>query len=104
MLKAALMTEAGLRKVEQARIDGSWVKLDAIEELTVPDDLAQALDGYPKATQNFRAFSRSAKRGILEWIAPAKTPPTRTKRIDETARLANKNERANQWRPLRLEP
>lgn len=99
MLNAGLMAEAGLRKVEQAKLDGSWEKLDAIEELTVPDDLAQALDGHPMATQNFSAFPRSAKRGILEWIAAAKTSATRSKRIEETARLASKNERANQWRP-----
>ncbi len=46
-MKAGLMAEAGLRKVEQAKADGSWEKLDAIEELTIPDDLAQALDAYP---------------------------------------------------------
>jgi putative transposase len=73
--------------------------LDAIEDLTVPDDLAQALDRYPEAARYFSAFPRSAKRGILEWIARAKTAPTRTKRIEDTARLADRNERANQWRP-----
>jgi uncharacterized protein YdeI (YjbR/CyaY-like superfamily) len=103
MLSAGLMAEAGLRKVEQAKMDGSWEKLDAIEELTIPDDLAKALNAYPNATQNFDAFPRSAKRGILEWIATAKTLATRTKRIDETARLASKNERANQWRPKAAE-
>lgn len=97
--QAGLMAEAGLRKVEQARQDGSWTKLDAVEDLHIPDDLAQALAAHPKAAQHFDAFPRSAKRGILEWIANAKTAPTRAKRIDETARLAAKNERANQWRP-----
>ena len=99
MLKAGLMAEAGLRKVAQAQADGSWAKLDAIEDLTVPDDLAQALDRYPEAARYFSAFPRSAKRGILEWIASAKTAPTRTKRIEDTACLADRNERANQWRP-----
>jgi len=42
---------------------------------------------------------RSAKRGILEWIVQAKKPETRTKRVLETARLAARNERANQWQP-----
>ncbi len=99
MLQAGLMMEPGLGKVEQAKQDGSWTKLDAVEELSVPEDLAQAFAGYPEATQNFDAFPRSARRGILEWIANAKTPPTRIKRIEETARLASRNERANQWRP-----
>jgi len=67
--------------------------------LALPDDLAQALLGYPGVARNFDAFPRSAKRGILEWIANARTAPTRSRRIDETARLAGRNERANQWRP-----
>jgi hypothetical protein len=44
------------------------------------------------------AFPRSVKRGILEWISNAKKPETRAKRVEETARLASENKRANQWR------
>jgi uncharacterized protein YdeI (YjbR/CyaY-like superfamily) len=84
--------------VERAKLDGSWTKLDAVEDLQVPDDLRHALDALPLAAQNFDAFPRSAKRGILEWIVNAKTPATRAKRVAETARLASQNERANQWR------
>jgi uncharacterized protein YdeI (YjbR/CyaY-like superfamily) len=99
MTQAGLMAEAGLRKVEQAKHDGSWTKLDAVEDLQIPDDLGQALKALSSAAQNFDAFPRSAKRGILEWIQNAKAPKTRAMRIEETARLASKNERANQWRP-----
>lgn len=93
-----LMMPAGLAKVEAAKADGSWNALDAIEALEIPSDLAQALTMHGEAKQNFEAFPRSVKRGILEWIALAKKPETRTKRVEETARLAAKNERANQWR------
>jgi uncharacterized protein YdeI (YjbR/CyaY-like superfamily) len=99
MMQAGLMSEAGLRKVEQAKSDGSWSKLDAVEDLMIPDDLVQALAGQPQATACFERFPRSAKRGILEWIANARTPQTRARRIAETATLASRNERANQWRP-----
>lgn len=99
MIEAGLMTPAGLLKVEQAKSDGSWSKLDAVEDLRLPADLAAALARFPDALQNFEAFPRSAKRGILEWILNAKTEATRAKRIEETARLASKNERANQWKP-----
>mgnify|MGYP006154658151 CR=1 FL=1 len=51
------------------------------------------------ARANFDAFPRSARRGILEWITQAKKPETRAKRVEETARLAQENVRANQWRP-----
>ncbi|MEM1289465.1 MAG: YdeI/OmpD-associated family protein [Pseudomonadota bacterium] len=64
----------------------------------IPPDLAKALANYPDAGGNFDAFPRSPKRGILEWIKQAKRSQTRAKRIEETARLAQNNERANQFR------
>lgn len=99
MIAAGLMMETGLVKIEAAKRDGSWTILDAVEDLVIPPDLAAALDAYPSARANFEAFPRSAKRGILEWIVIAKTAATRAKRVEETARLAEQNIRANQWRP-----
>ncbi|MBD2069207.1 YdeI/OmpD-associated family protein [Leptolyngbya sp. FACHB-671] len=93
-----MMMPAGLAKVEAAKQDGSWNALDAIEALEIPPDLETALASYAEAKQNFEAFPRSVKRGILEWVAAAKRPETRTKRINETAQLAAQNLRANQWR------
>lgn len=96
---AGLMAPAGLAAVESAKADGSWTKLDAVEDLVVPPDLAAALAEHPPAVANFDAFPKSARRGILEWLVQAKTAPTRAKRVEETARLAQRNERANQWKP-----
>ncbi|NJO82672.1 MAG: hypothetical protein HC828_07505 [Blastochloris sp.] len=98
MLAASLMAPAGQAKIDAAKQDGSWSALDAIEALEIPSDLAEALAAYPSAQANFDAFPRSVKRGILEWISTAKTAETRAKRIAETARLAEENRRANQWR------
>ncbi len=98
MIAANQMTAAGLAKIEAAKVDGSWSALDAVENLEVPDDLAAALATYDAAEAHFEAFPRSVKRSILEWIANAKKPETRAKRIEETARLAQDNIRANQWR------
>jgi uncharacterized protein YdeI (YjbR/CyaY-like superfamily) len=98
MIEAGHMMPAGLAKVEAAKRDGSWSALDTIEALEVPPDLAAALSANPIAQQYFDAFPRSVKRGILEWIANAKKPETRAKRVNETARLAAENIRANQWR------
>lgn len=98
MMAEGKMTDAGLQKIKEAKADGSWGKLDAIENLEVPDDLAQALAERPPAAEYFEAFPRSVKRGILEWILNAKRPATREKRILRTADMAQRNERANQWR------
>lgn len=98
LLAAGLIAPAGLAKIEAAKKDGSWTALDKIEALETPPDLTAAFAKYPHSAANFDAFPRSVKRGILEWIHNAKRAPTREKRIEETARLAGENVRANQWR------
>jgi uncharacterized protein YdeI (YjbR/CyaY-like superfamily) len=98
MLAAGKMAPAGLAKVEAAQADGTWTLLDEVETLTIPPDLASALASLPPAAENFAAFPRSVKRGILEWILQAKRPETRAARVAETARLAAEGKRANQWR------
>jgi uncharacterized protein YdeI (YjbR/CyaY-like superfamily) len=97
MTEAGLMAPAGLAKVQAAKANGSWLALDAVEALHVPPDLAKALAQHSFAAKNFDAFPRSAKRGILEWIGNAKRAETRAARIAQTAELAQRNERANQW-------
>jgi len=99
--RAGRMTAAGARTVAAARADGSWSKLDAVEALEVPDDLAAALDALPPARERFEGFPRSTRRGILEWVTSAQRPETRARRVAETAELAQRDERANQWRPAR---
>lgn len=92
------MTAAGLAKIEAAKQDGSWNALDAAEALEIPPDLEKAFAQHGAARQNFDAFPPSVRKGILTWIGSAKRPETRSKRIEETARLAAENIRANQWR------
>lgn len=92
------MTAAGLAKVEAAKRDGSWAALDEVERGVVPDDLAAALATVAKARGHWDAFPPGVKKGILQWIASAKRPQTRAARVAETARLAGKNQRANDWK------
>jgi uncharacterized protein YdeI (YjbR/CyaY-like superfamily) len=98
MRAAGKMAPAGQAKVDAAVADGTWTLLDDVEDLVVPADLAQALAALPAARAYWDGFPRSTRRGILEWILQAKTASTRAKRVDETARLAAENKRANQWR------
>ena len=65
---AGLMHASGLAAVAAAKADGSWTKLDAVERLEVPADLAAALAALPPAAARFAAFPKSARRGILEWV------------------------------------
>lgn len=93
-----LMHPAGQAKIDAAKADGSWSKLDAIEALTMPDDLREALAANADAQRHFAAFPPSAQKIILHWVSSAKRPETRAKRVDETVRLAAQNVRANDQR------
>jgi uncharacterized protein YdeI (YjbR/CyaY-like superfamily) len=95
---AGLMHPAGQAAVDLARQTGTWTALDEVEELTEPDDLRTALDASPAARRFWNAFPRSTKRAILEWIAAAKRPETRARRIEETVGQAAQDVRANQPR------
>lgn len=99
LIASGRMTAAGLAKIQAAKQDGSWNALDAAEALEIPPDLEKALAEHGAARQNFEAFPPSTKKGILTWIGTAKKPETRAKRVEETARLAAENIRANEWRP-----
>jgi Bacteriocin-protection, YdeI or OmpD-Associated len=61
---------------------------DAAESLSIPSDLAQGLTRHEPAAACFEQFPRSVKRSILEWIVSAKRPATRSRRVEETAKLA----------------
>jgi uncharacterized protein YdeI (YjbR/CyaY-like superfamily) len=96
-----LLAAPGLARIEAAKLDGSWGKLDAIELLEVPADLKKSLAKNKTAQAYFDAFPRSTKRAILEWISNAVKPETRAKRVQETAWLAADNIRANQPRQVK---
>ncbi len=98
LIEVGVMTDAGLAKIEAAKRDGSWTALDAVERLEVPPDLKVAFAALPGAAENFDAFPRWVKRAILEWISTAKRQSTRDRRVEETARLAQVNQRPKQWR------
>jgi len=75
------MTAAGLAKVDAAKADGSWSRLEAAEAGTLPDDLRSAFDGDPEARRGYDAFTQATRRRILENLLAAKRPETRAKRI-----------------------
>jgi uncharacterized protein YdeI (YjbR/CyaY-like superfamily) len=97
LVDTGLMTPAGQAVIDAAKADGSWTRIDSAESAEVPDDLLSAFQRYPGSRSHFEAFPLGARKAILQWIALAKQPETRARRIDDTARLAQANERANQW-------
>jgi len=99
LMSDGLIAEAGLKMIEIAKETGTWTALDDVENLISPPDLQEKLDQNPIAKAYFEAFPRSVKRGILEWLFNAKQAETRQKRIEKIVSLAEKNERAIQYKP-----
>ena len=84
--------EAGHAAVAAAQHNGTWTAADAIEDLRVPDDLALALATDEAAQRHFAAFSASATKQILRWIASARRAETRANRIAQIVAAAAQNE------------
>jgi len=93
-----LLAPPGKRKIDAAKADGSWSALDSVDRLEVPAELAAAFDRFPGSRGEWDSFPPSSRKAILEWILNAKQATTRAHRVEETARLAQRGERANQWR------
>jgi uncharacterized protein YdeI (YjbR/CyaY-like superfamily) len=79
------MADAGRAAIEQAKADGSWSILEPVEALLVPDDLVEAFAAHDGAAARWDTFTPTAKRAHLLWIATAKRPETRARRVAETA-------------------
>ena len=72
--EAMKLNETGVKKPAPPKRSGP-------RELTVPDDLASALNKNAKARATFEGFSPSHKREYIEWITEAKTEATRERRV-----------------------
>ena len=66
-------------------------------DITTPADFQAALDDRPPATEKFEAFSPSSRREYLEWIADAKRPDTRARRIAQAAEWISEGKSRN-WK------
>jgi uncharacterized protein YdeI (YjbR/CyaY-like superfamily) len=101
LLAEGLMAEAGLQCIEVAKQNGSWIILDDVENLVIPQVLESAFAKYKNAKINFEAFSKSDKRNMLQWIKLAKREQTIAKRAEEIAELAEQGCKPKQFTVVR---
>ncbi len=66
-------------------------------ELVVPAELQAALDGNAAATATFAGFSPGNRREYVEWVADAKRPETRDRRIAQAIEWLANGKRRN-WK------
>lgn len=95
MIAVGKMTAHGLRKVEAAKRLGSWQnpvqppKMD----FELPPEFKAALQENPKARQGFEALAPSYQKRYIGWIATAKRPETRQKRLAEALQMLERGEK-----------
>lgn len=93
LIAQGLMTSRGQAAIDLAKRTGTWSVLADAQNGVVPDDLREMLAADEVAAAHFDASSPSAKRAILEWIARAKRPETRQRRLARTVECAAENTR-----------
>lgn len=82
LIASGRMQEPGLAEVDRARRDGRWERAyDGARTSTVPADLAEALDGNPRARAFFEILDAANRYAILYRVTTARRPETRANRI-----------------------
>lgn len=79
------MGPPGLAAIAASKAAGLWDAAAEVDALVIPDDLDAALASMPPARERFDCMAPSYRRNVLRWIASARTPPTRAKRIAAAA-------------------
>ena len=94
LIACGRMTPAGLREIDAAKTDGRWDAAYAPQRTsTVPEDLEQALQGYPRARAFFDTLNKVNRYAICFRIETAKKPETRHARIEKFVAMLEREEK-----------
>ena len=77
------MTPAGLEIIETGKQNGSWTKLDHVENFEIPPDLKKKFARNKKLFKWFEGIAVFRRKQVLYRLAGAKLPETRANRIAE---------------------
>ena len=88
LIKDNRMEDSGMIKILDAKKDGSWNKLDEVEQLIIPNDVKEELINK-NLLSKFELLSKSKKRMFLEKLVYSKKIETRLKRIEEIILFLN---------------
>lgn len=91
---AGRLSPAAIREMEAAQRDGRWdAAYPSPRNMTVPEDLALALEALPRAKDNFERLDSQNRYAVLYRLLDAKRPETRQRRLEEFVRLLAKGEK-----------
>ena len=94
MIKQGRMTEIGRAKIKEAKKTGLWDK-DARPQISfdIPPEFAKALARNKKADECFSKLAPSYRKHYIGWIAVAKRPETKKRRIEESIAMLEKGQK-----------
>jgi uncharacterized protein YdeI (YjbR/CyaY-like superfamily) len=82
LVKAGVMTPAGMEAVEAAKCDGRWqAAYSAPRDARVPEDFLEALSKNKKAMAFFRSLNKANIYALVYRLQTAKKPETRARRF-----------------------
>ncbi|MEL7116192.1 MAG: YdeI/OmpD-associated family protein [Pseudomonadota bacterium] len=84
------MMPPGERAITDAKASGRWDAMAEVDTLAVPSDLDAAL-GTDRA--DWDGLAPSYRRNVLRWIAGAKKPETRAKRVETAVAATRRGEK-----------
>ena len=94
MIKAGKMADVGLAKIKAAKKTGLWDQDGRpVITLDMPSEFTEALAGNRKAKEYFERLAASYRKHYIGWIAAAKRPETKKRRIDESIALLEKGKK-----------
>jgi uncharacterized protein YdeI (YjbR/CyaY-like superfamily) len=88
LFEAGRMQPGGLSEIELAKADGRWEAAYAGQRNSVvPDDLRQALDADPAASEFFETIDGVNRFAIIYRIGAVKRPETRARKIAQYVQM-----------------
>jgi uncharacterized protein YdeI (YjbR/CyaY-like superfamily) len=94
LIRAGKMRPAGLAAVEAAKSDGRWAAAyDGARAMTVPEDLAVALEANPKAKAFWETLNRTNVYAFCYRVQSAKKAETRAARIERFVAMLEAGEK-----------
>jgi len=94
MIKQGRMTEIGLAMIKAAKKTGLWDKDPRPRiSLDIPPEFEKALARNKKAKESFDKLAPTYRKLYIGWIAVAKRPETKKRRIEESIALLEKGQK-----------
>ena len=94
LIKEGRMTEIGMAKIEIAKQNGEWDKPDSPRrQFEMTEEFKIALEKNKIAREFFNKLTKTEKKQFITWIATAKRPETREKRIQESIQLLENHQK-----------